>query len=460
MFIKDVHYSTELEMAILGSIVLEQTAFGRVYGILQADVFYHDHHQLIFNSLQSMWEDNQPIDIITATIYISKKGTKTLNGSSVPYYMVELTKAVCSTSHLEYHALLLREMYVEREMIKLTTSGLMGKEGVRYMDELQDKLIKLRQVKNTDDFKDIDDILIELYQNMDKAKGKELAGITTGIKQLDKISGGFEVGGMYILGARPSVGKSALMGKMVLGAALKGAKVGIISLEMEDTKITARIASMVSEIDFWRINRNRMTDQDQSNRFYQIMASELSHLPIKISDKASVNIGDIKSKVARLKQRNEIDILFIDYLGLIDTDGGNRNANREQEVSKISRGVKLMAMQYEIPVVLLCQLNRATDKEAEKKPKLHNLRESGSLEQDADGVLFLHRDFMAGIKTNEKGQSTENEADLIIAKWRNGELAEIKLGFDGPKMKFYELWDQSTVLTKSSTNSIKQFEEF
>ena len=330
-------------------------------------------------------------------------------------------------------------MYVEREMIKLTTGGLNGKEAVQYMDELQDKLVELRQVKNTDDFKDIDEILVDLYKHMDLSKNRELSGITTGFNQIDKITGGMEPGGMYIIAARPSVGKSAFMGKMALNAARKGHKVAIISLEMEDVKITARIASIVSEVDFWRINRGRMYDQEQANYFYEVMNSQLSKLPIKISDKASVSIGDIKSKVARLKQRNEADIVFIDYLGLIDTDGNNRNQNREQEVSKISRGIKLMAMEFNIPIVLLCQLNRLSEQGSDKKPKLHNLRESGSLEQDADGVIFIHRDFMSGIKVNSDGFSTENEADAIIAKWRNGELAEIKLGFEGSKMKFYEL---------------------
>jgi replicative DNA helicase len=175
-----------------------------------------------------------------------------------------------------------------------------------------------------------------------------------------------------------------------------------------------------------------------------VVNDKLSTLTIKISDKVGVNMGDIKAKIARLKQRNEVDILFIDYLQLIDTDGQDRNINREQEVSRISRGIKLAAKEFDIPIVVLCQLNRASEQSSDKKPKLHNLRESGSLEQDADGVIFIHRDWMSNIKTNENGDSTEGEADIIIAKWRDGETTEYKIGFNGPKMKFFELEETQT----------------
>jgi replicative DNA helicase len=443
MFIEELHYSRQLEKVILGSVLLEPTAFGRMYGIINPDVFYYEHHKNIFNVLSEMWEASEPIDICTATYCIYKKGFQIVDGHNAAWYVAEITKGVCSTANLEKHSLFLRQMYIEREMLKLTLSGTNGKDGLMYIDELQDKLVKLRQIKITDDFKNFDEVLSDLYMKMIEVKDRELSGITTGFRHLDKITGGLEPTGMYIVAARPSVGKTAFMGRMIVEAAKKGHKVGLITLEMDDKQIMGRMASLITEVEYWRIWRNRMYDQEQADKFYQIM-NRSSNLPIKISDNASVNIGDIKSKVARLKQRNEIDVLFIDYLGLIDTDGLNKNSVREQEVSKISRGIKLMAKQYNIPIVLLCQLNRLSEQKGEK-PKLHNLRESGSLEQDADGVLFIHRDFMSGKKTNEDGGSTENEADILVSKWRNGELAEIKIGFDGPKMKFYELDEMELV---------------
>jgi len=355
------------------------------------------------------------------------------------YVITKLINAVVSTANLEAHSFILKQMYIERELIKITHNGIEERTDVlEQVANLETKLRKITQISSQDDFKTLDDAFVSLYKHMDTVKDKDVIGITTGFKQLDKITGGLMPGGMYVVAARPSVGKSAFMGRMVIGAAKQGKQVGIISLEMNNEQISARLASLTTEVEFWRIYRNRMMDQEQQDDFYRKM-NQVARLPIRISDNASVNINDIKAKVSKLSQRGQLDILFIDYLGLIDTEGSNRNYNREQEVSKISRGVKLMAMQYEIPVVILSQLNRMSEAGGDKKPKLHHLRESGSIEQDADGVLFIHRDFMSGIKTNsETGMTTESEADLIIAKWRNGEVCEYKIGFDGQRMKFYE----------------------
>jgi replicative DNA helicase len=272
---------------------------------------------------------------------------------------------------------------------------------------------------------------------MDNVQHKELTGVTTGFNTLDRITGGLQPGGMYIVAARPSVGKSAFMGKMVYNAAKKGLTVGVISLEMTDNQITARISSLATEIEYWRIYRSRLVDEEQNERFYRLTA-EVSELPILISDKTGVDISEIKAKISRIKRKAKIDVLYIDYLQLLDTDDRERNYNREQQVSKISRGLKLLAKDYNMPIVVLAQLNRVSEQQSDKRPKLHNLRESGSLEQDADGVIFLHRDWMSGIKVDENGNSTEGQADIIIAKWRDGEITEYKIGFDGTKMKFYE----------------------
>ena len=256
--------------------------------------------------------------MVTVTITICKIENKS-TGSTLPFEISEITKRVCSTANLEYHSMILRQMYIEREMINITHSGTNGKEGIAYMDELQDKLLKLRQIKATNDFKTVDEVLIELYKHMDSVRDKPLAGITTGFKSIDRITGGFENGGMYILAARPSVGKSAFMGQMVLGAAKAGSKVGVISLEMENKKVMARMAAIISDIDFWKIYRGKMYNDYEQQQFQTKMLQEMTGLPIKISDNSNVNIGDIKSKAARLKQKGELDILFIDYLGLIDT---------------------------------------------------------------------------------------------------------------------------------------------
>ena len=437
MFIKNKHYSIDLENAVLGSFLIDNTSFGRCYGILLKEAFYSPENAQIFETIEKMWQDNEPIDIHTVCVKISKTKDK-IGDSSISYYLTKLTNEVVSTANLEYHSLIIRQFYVERETIKITNSGMGDEDAFIKIRSIQDQLQKLTQINTVDDFKGIDEVLVDLYKHMDYVKDRELAGVTTGFKWLDRITGGLTPGGVFIIAARPSVGKSAFLGKMVLGAATKGHHCGIISLEMQDEQISARLAALTTEIDFWKIYRNRMQDQQEANRFYKVINDQLSRLPISISDTSQVNIGDIKAKVSRLKQKGKLDVLYIDYLGLIEAEGGNKNYNREQEVAKMSRGLKLIAMQFQIPIVLLCQLNRGSEATGDKKPKLHNLRESGSIEQDADGVMFIHRDSMSGILTNADGNSTEGEADIIIAKWRNGELTDYKIGFDGPKMKFYE----------------------
>lgn len=277
---------------------------------------------------------------------------------------------------------------------------------------------------------------------MDNVKDKDLIGVPTGFSRIDSITGGFIGSQLIILAARPSVGKSALLNAMVLNAAENNFKVGIISLEMPTLQMAARMGSVLSEIDFFKIFRNRIYDEQERDKVYHGL-EKLANLPIKITDSTGVSVSDIRAKVAQLKQRNEIDILFIDYLQLVDGEGGNRNYNREQEVSKMSRGLKIMAMEYNIPVVVLAQLNRESEKATDKKPKLHHLRESGGIEQDADIVMLLHRDFKSGVLFDKDGNSTENEADLILAKTRNGETPEIKIGFNPSQMKFYDLDVQS-----------------
>lgn len=439
---ENIHYCYPLEKQILGAIILEKNAYGRCFKILGPSAFRNSDHAKIYFVISEMWHENIPIDHITVWLRLCKMGMGDIE-TNTAYYLTTLTQSVTSTASLEYQSLLLRQMYVEREIMRITTSGTNGEDGYESVKNVERELAKLRERIVIDDFKGIDEVLIQLYKHMETVKDKELTGISTGFKELDQMTGGLQPGGMYIIGARPSVGKSAFMGKMVLAAAKSGSHVGVISLEMTDNQITARLSSLCSEIDYWRIYRNRMGDEQQAEHFYN-KALELSQLPIKISDATGVNISDIKAKIARLRARGKMDIIFIDYLQLLDTDDLNRNKNREQEVSAISRGLKLLAKEYDIPVVVLAQLNRASEQAGEKKPKLHNLRESGSLEQDADGVLFIHRDWMSGIKVDENNNSTENQADIIIGKWRDGEVGEIKIGFDGPKMKFYEIEETIT----------------
>jgi len=438
-----VHYDKQMESAVLGVLLLEKFTFEKVVGILTEDCFYLDANKKVFSTIKKMWERQLPIDLMTVCQYIVRTlDVKELDGNNVPYYLVKLTTGVCSSAHLEYHSFLIRQLYAEREIVKIKYGSMGDGDVLERSKRMQDELLKLSQFKVTNDWEDMVDGVMELHQHMDNVKDKDLIGIPTGFSKVDFITGGFGGGQVIIIAARPSVGKSALLNSMVLNAAKLNHKVGIISLEMPTLQMTARMGAVVSEVEFFKIFRNKIYDEKERDIVYQGL-TDLSNLPIKITDKTGVNISDIRAKVAQLVHKKELDILFIDYLQLVDSESGNKNYNREQEVAKMSRGLKIMAMDYNIPIVVLAQLNREAAKE--KKPQLHHLRESGSIEQDADIVMFLHRDWKVGILQNENGDSTEYEADLILAKTRNGETPEIKIGFNPSQMKFFDLKDETSV---------------
>jgi replicative DNA helicase len=285
------------------------------------------------------------------------------------------------------------------------------------------------------------DLMIELFKHREKMQTQG-PGMLTGLKRLDKTNGGFMNGDMIVLGARPSVGKSAFLGLLAMNMARNSKNVGIISLEMSNAKIAGRLAALDTGVDFATLYRGLAIDEKQQEALYYQLANQTSQMPIYVSDKTQVSIPEIKAKAQKLKHKHGCDILFIDYLQLVDSTGaGNKNSNRENEVRMMSRGCKLMAKELDIPVVVLAQLNREVTARqgADRYPKLSDLRESGSIEQDADVVAFLHRDWMAGLQIKEDGSSTEREADLIIRKWRDGEPnLMIPLDFDPPRMKFSE----------------------
>ena len=440
-FTEFIHYDKTMESAVLGTLLLEKFSYERVMGILNEECFYLDANKIVFRAIKKMWDSQLQIDILTVCQYIVRNlGVENLNGDNVPYYLTRLTNMVVGSTHLEYHSFLIRQLYAEREMIRIKYGSMGDGDVITRSKRMQDELLKLSQFKITNDWEDMVDGVMELHKHMDNVKGKDLIGIPTGFSKVDLITGGFCGSQLIVIAARPSVGKSALLNAMVINAAQKGHKVGIISLEMPTLQMTARMGALTSETEFYKIFRNKIYDETERDVVYHGL-EKLANLPIKITDKTGVSISDIRAKASQLIHRKEMDILFIDYLQLIDSEAGNRNYNREQAVAKMSRGLKIMAMEYNIPIVILAQLNREAAKE--KKPQLHHLRESGAIEQDADMVIFLHRDWKVGITQNEQGQSTEYEADLILAKTRNGDTPEIKIGFIPSQMKFYDLDNNS-----------------
>lgn len=438
-----IHHGKDLEEAVLGACLLEKLAFGTIYSILKPEMFYVSAHQLVFESIKEMYEKSVPIDILTITEWVTvKKGKTDFNGEAVIYFITRLTNSVVSSANIEYHSVLIREMWERREVLKIKYSVTDNETNPKVIaDNLNQQINKILDWEIKKDWYDMSDIIYNLMVHQHEIHTGKRTFISTGFKKIDRLNGGFYNGQMIVIGARPSVGKSALMGKMAIDMAKQGKKVGVISLEMNNTEIAARLSSLETGIDFGTIFRDIMKDENLHRSFYDKVSHSLVNLPIYISEKTKVNINEIKSKAIKLKASKGCDCIMIDYLQLIDGSQDNKNYNREQEVAKMSRGLKLMAMELDIPVIVLCQLNRAVSARSYKDrfPKLSDLRESGAIEQDADVVMFIHRDYMSGWQLDENNESTEFKADLLGTKWRNGATFHLELSFDPGKMRFDEV---------------------
>jgi replicative DNA helicase len=432
-----IHFNLELERSIIGSCLIEPAAYETICGIVSLDCFFHNETREVFEAMSKMWVEGYALDLVSISTYLYQKGTSKIQGKATGFYLAELTQNIVNISHLPTWCLMLKQIYAKREILKVTYIGAkMDKDPFEQAAEIEKTIRSIFEIKNADTWKDLSVIGIELLHHIEAVERGEIEYISTGIAELDKLNGGFRGGNLIVIGARPSVGKSALMGKIALANALKGKKVGIIPLEMDNKDVHARLVSLHSGIEHWKIDRAKFTERERQIVYQKI--SDMSELPIRMSDATDVNIIDIRMKAGQLKRQYGLDLLIIDYLQLIGTDK-SKNKNREQEVAELSRGLKLLAMKENIPVIILAQLNRQSVGRQDKKPSLADLRESGAIEQDADGVMLLHRDDMVGILQDSSGNSTDGQADLIIAKWRNGATMTIKLGFDKQKMRFHEL---------------------
>lgn len=433
-----LHYSKDFEYAVLGACLIEADAFPRMYGLVKGEMFYYEDNRVVFQTMVEMFDKSIPLDALTVWKTMVEKGIE-LKAGNIPWYFSVLTMNVVSSAHLEYHCHAIKKMWQARELEKITRSGIDSKADQRQQAfNINERIAEIFSGEQKQDWYSMDQLMFDLIVHQEEIKAGKKELIPTGFKQIDRLNGGFSPGQLIVLGARPSVGKSAIMNKISFAAAHRGKQVGIISLEMNNTEIAARLAALQTETSFGVIYRNLFNDENEHRVFYDRVAKGVT-LPIFVSDKTKVDVNEIRSKAIKLKHSQGLSILIVDYLQLVESST-NKNYNREQEVAKISRGLKLLAMELQIPVIVLCQLNRAvTQRKGEGRyPQLSDLRESGAIEQDADVVLMLHRDWMSGFQVNENGGSTEMEADLLGLKWRNGALFRLPLDFNPPLMKFSE----------------------
>lgn len=451
----------DLEEAVLGAIMLEKNAFDTVVEILKPECFYVDAHQRIFRAFQSLSQKNMPIDILTVAEELKFKEELDVVGG--PYFVTRLTNTVVSTANIETHARIILQKFVQRELIRISGEiiGDAYEDSTDVFDLMDDAEGKIFEITNNflkTDYKEMSSALATAINRIDQLRTskEDISGIPSGFKNLDRITYGWQPTDLIILAARPSVGKTALALNLARNAALHPVKptgVGFFSLEMSASQLVQRILSAESEIMMEKIARGKL-EQHEYEQLHKKGIARLEKAPIYIDDTAALNIFEFRAKARRLVNKHHVGIIIIDYLQLM-SGSGDRNSNREQEISNISRNLKSLAKELNVPIIALSQLNRAVETRKESKiPVLADLRESGAIEQDADMVMFIYRPEYYENYSNENGESTRGETHIKIAKHRNGALDTVKLRALLHIQKFEE-WDGNDGISGMMGNNWK-----
>lgn len=434
----------DVEAAVLGAIMLEKDAFSKVSELLTVETFYEHKNQLVFDAIRKLAIEQKPIDILTVTEQLKADGT--LEEVGGPYYIATLTSNIGSASHIEYHANIIAQKFLQRQLISFASNiESLAFDETCDVDETMQKaeadLFQLSQRNIRNGVLQIDPVVQEALLKIEQAANRKdgLSGLTSGFDDLDKITSGWQATDLIILAARPAMGKTAFALSMIKNMAVdNNIPVAIFSLEMSKLQLANRLISNVCEITSEKIKSGRLA----SGEWMQLTAkaSALQGAPIFVDDTSGLSIFELRTKARRLVHDHGVKAIMIDYLQLMTASGMNFGS-REQEVSTISRSLKGLAKELNIPIIALSQLNRGVEsRQGEgKRPQLSDLRESGAIEQDADMVCFIHRPEYYKIYEDEKGNDLRGLAEIIIAKHRNGAVGDIRLKFRGEFTRFCNL---------------------
>ncbi len=427
----------EAEQAVLGAIFLEPSSLTVTSEVLIPEDFYRSSHQQIFNVMLKLNDEGKAVDLITVTEELA--ATKNLEEVGGVSYLSELAGSVPTAANIEYYARIVEEKSLLRRLIRTATN--IAQEGYSREDEVEELLgeaektiMEVAQRKNSGSFQNIKDVLVATYDNIEilTTRKGDVTGIPTGFAELDRMTAGFQRNDLIIVGARPSVGKTAFALNIAQNVATKTEEnVAIFSLEMGAEQLVMRMLCAEGNINAQNLRTGSLTDEDW--RKLTMAMGSLSNAGIYIDDTPGVRIGEIRSKCRRLKQEHGLGMILIDYLQLIQGDGRSGD-NRQQEVSEISRSLKALARELKVPVIALSQLSRGVEQRQDKRPMMSDIRESGSIEQDADIVAFLYRD-----DYYDKESENKNIIEIIIAKQRNGPVGTVSLAFVKEYNKFVNL---------------------
>ncbi|MBQ9522623.1 MAG: replicative DNA helicase [Paludibacteraceae bacterium] len=443
----------ELEDSVLGAIMIEKNAYAMVADLLRPESFYKDQNRYIYEAMRSLAAKDEPIDALTVTERLKAQGTLEQVGGTM--YLFELTKKVASTAHLQYHAKIVAQKATARDLIAMASrTEEAAYDETQDVDELLTKaegdIFEISQRTQKRDVTQIDPIIDEAFERMRKASKNEsnISGVPSGFTALDKITSGWQNSDLVIIAARPAMGKTAFVLSMSKNMAVNfNRPVAIFSLEMSKIQLVNRLIMNVCEIEGDKIKNGRLSPEEWHRLEYKV--NDLLGAPIYIDDTPSLSIFELRSKARKLHSEKKIQLIIIDYLQLMNASGMNFGS-REQEISIISRNLKALAKELDIPIIALSQLNRNVESRSGlegKTPQLSDLRESGAIEQDADMVCFIHRPEYYHIYSDpNSNKDLRGLGQIIVAKHRNGATDSIWLRFRSKYAKFQnenEAWDES-----------------
>lgn len=428
----------EAERAVIGAILIDDSSIDKISDVLEPSNFYDPKHEIIFSCILELYKTNTAIDVLTLTDQLKKiKKFKQVGGS---VYLSEIVAGVPTSANIKHYADIVKEMATRRALIsfgaKLDERARAEKEEVEeILDELESNILSLSQNTTEEDFFDTSTLIELQMQKADEyAKNPEgIRGIPCGLEGVDDLLGGFHRSDLIILAARPSVGKSAFAFNIARNAAVYEQKtVAIFSLEMPAVQVIERILSAEMEVDLWKLRMGKLSAEEYKKK-YPKASGMLGDSNLMINDTPGINIAQLRSKARKLKMENDLDMIIVDYLQLMQARDID---NRAQAVGEISRSLKILARELDIPIITLSQLNRSIESRQDRVPQLSDLRESGSIEQDADVVMFLNREM--SFEDEDESDSGRINVDLFVAKHRNGPVGKVGLEFEGAKQRFYD----------------------
>lgn len=457
--------AVDLEQAVLGAMMLERNAVTDAIDILQKESFYDPKHQYIFGVIKELFGRSKPIDLLTVTDQLKKNGELEAAGGAL--YLSQLTSRIASTAHIEYHARVIAEKHIKRELIRMSSEVMRDafddtNDVFDVLNKAESELFKIAENNMGRSVNDMPTVVREAIEEIEKAAQNSdgISGIPTGFYDLDKITAGWQRSDMIVIAARPAMGKTAFVLSMARNTAVDhNMGVAIFSLEMSSVQLVKRLIASEARLSAEKLRKGDLAEHEFQQLHSRI--TKLSTAPIYIDDTPGISVFDLRAKCRRLKIQHNIDLVIIDYLQLMTAGGNKSQGNREQEISTISRSIKEIAKELNVPIIALSQLSRSVEQRGgDKRPVLSDLRESGAIEQDADIVSFIYRPEYYGFTQDENGNSNLGVGEIIVAKHRNGALDNVRLRFIKEYARFDNIEGSSFDSGQQTSNALPVNNDF